>query len=99
MGGHPFVALMSMILPKACLTLGALAVVWKAFRLCESEGFLWSHIIPKISKEHFPLAISWEVSKILLGTDASKASRPREANSMCRKICHGFNQICMYEQP
>lgn len=55
---NPFVALM----PKACLTLAALAGVWKAFRLGESEntlGFLWSHFShPKMSKEHFPLTIS-----------------------------------------
>jgi len=40
MGGHAFVALMPMILPKACLTLAALAGVWKAFRLGESENTL-----------------------------------------------------------
>ena len=54
---------------------------------------------PKDFKRALSAGDFLEVSKILLGTDASKASRPREANSMCRKICHGFNQICMYEQP
>ena len=102
-------ALMPMILPKACLTLAALAGVWKAFRLGESEntlGFLMFLMVsyhPKdvkrIQKSTFRWRFPGEVSKILLGTDASKASRPREANSMCCKMCYRFNQICMYEQP